>query len=600
MKKYSEIDKKYKWNTEDIFRTPEEFESTANTVVEVIDTIPFYKNKLGKKESLLKCFEKIYKCSRIIMKLGSYARRKRDTQMDVSEYQELCGLVESLSESFTTVSSFVEPELLSLPEEVLQKFAEDKDFSLYKRYLGEIIRNKPHTLSDSEEMLMARFSSLSNAQYETFSTFTSADMKFPEIKLSDGKKIEINQANYSIYRQTDNREDRKTVFDEFWETYHGCRNSISKMLHYQIKYYTTTAEIRKFKSSRDRAMHGNELPEEFFSTLKKQIRKQLPSLHDYLELKKEVLNIEELKYYDIYASMVPGGSGIKYPYEKSVELVSEAMSPMTKEYRETINRAMKTGSGWTDVYPSAKKRNGAYMSGEAYDIHPFVLLNHTDDYSSVSTLAHEMGHAMHSYYSNKFQPFETSQYSIFVAEVASVFNEIMLINHMLDTLDDGDEKRYLLNHFIEMIRTTVFRQMQFAEFEDSIYGKVEKGEVLSPDFLDKTYGETLRDYYGEEKGVMTIDSLYTAEWSFVPHFYYNYYVYQYVVGFVGALSLATDIRKGKISPEHYIDGFLKAGSSKPPLEILKDAGVDLSSPEPYELTGEVLRENIEQLKNILT
>ena len=595
----NEISDNYKWQTEHLYKTRELFFEDVELVKANADKFMEFSGKLNKKDVLLNALKMKYDSVRRLMKIASYADRNKDVDMSVAEFQELSGIAENVATIFASKTSFMEPELLEINETILDDFKNDKDFADFDRYFEELLRSKKHTLSKKEEAIMARFSALTYAEYETYSTFSASDMPFNKVTLSNGEEVEVNIPTYSKYRQSDNRDDRKKVFDAFWKSYDSFKHSIAKMLHYQIKHYETTAKIRKFNNSLEKAMYGNELPNDFFDNLKNNIRDTLPVLHDYLAFKKDYLNIPDQGYHDVYASMVKSENAKKYSYEDSVIVILESLAKMPQEYKETIAKAMKPENGWVDIYPSKGKRSGAYMSGEAYDTHPYVLLNHIDDYNSASTLAHEMGHAMHSYFSNKYQPFEKSKYTIFVAEVASIFNEIMLINHLINTTSDKEEKKFLVNHYLEMIRSTVFRQMQFAEFEDNMYKKVESGEMLTPEFLNETYGQTLKDYYGEDKGLMKIDSLYTVEWAFIPHFYYNYYVYQYVVGFIAALTLATKVLNGDISSEQYVDNFLKAGDSKPPIEILKSAGVDLTTKEPYELTAKVFKDLLNQMKEML-
>lgn len=598
MKKRNEIDPKFMWKTEHMYQNEEAVQEDFLIVGNAAMEIPKFKGMLNDRDSLLAVLRMSTDAMRRMMKLESYAARNKDVDMTVGKWQELGGMVESVHTGLASASSFMEPELLSYSGELLRSFRDDPDFAVYTRYFDALLRNKPHTLTDKEEAILAQFGGISMAEYETYSTFASTDMKFGKVEIN-GELVEINMPAYAKYRISDDRDIRKKVFDSFWTAYDGYKNSLAKMLHYQIKYYTTVTRIRNHHDALAAEMNANELPYDFFYTLRDNIRAILPSLHEYLALKKQVLNIPDQGYHDVYAKMVTGASNRKFEYDTAVKLINEAMRPMTDEYRKVLAQSMDPANGWVDIYPNQGKRSGAYMSGEAYDTHPFVLLNHIDDYNSASTLAHEMGHAMHSYYSNGNQPFEKSQYTIFVAEVASTFNEIMLINHLLDTTEDKEEKKFLLNHFIEMIRSTVFRQMQFAEFEDELYKKVEAGEALTPDFLNDVYGNTLSRYYGEEYGLMIIDPLYKNEWAFVPHFYYNYYVYKYVVGFIGALSLAESVRNGTVPASQYIDGFLKAGSSKPPVEILKDAGVDMTSSAPYKLIEKVFIEKLKALKELL-
>ncbi len=598
MKQRSEIDAAYRWKPEHLYADEASLEQDFNEVREIIGRLPQKRGKLSDKDVLLKLLDENFTAVRLLLKLESYAHRNRDVDMSVAEYQELAGKVDSIRTEFSAVASFVEPELLELPDSFFDEVRSDERFSRFRRYIDSVVRNKPHTLSKQEERIIASFESVSLASYETYSTFTSTDMVFPKVEIN-GQLTEINMPTYAQYRQSDDRAVRTTVFDAFWSAHRQNRDLFARTLHYQLKYYTTVSSLRNFTDALGAEMHANELPADFFHTLLKRVKSIVPSLHNYLALKKKVLGLDDMGYQDVYAKLVAVESTRTYPYEEAAQLIMDALEPMTDEYKRVTKEGMTPGSGWVDVYPSKGKQSGAYMSGEAYDTHPFVLLNHIDDYNSMSTQAHEMGHALHSYFSNKTQPFETSQYVIFVAEVASIFNEMMLINHLLKTSTRKEDRIFLLNHFVEMVRSTVFRQMQFAEFEDAIYKKVESGGVLTPEFLTETYGNTLKEYYGHDKGLMHINELYSHEWAFVPHFYYNYYVYKYVVGFIGALTLATKVSRGDISPEQYIDGFLRAGSSKPPLEILKDAGVDLMDSEPYTLIADLFNERLAELESLI-
>lgn len=598
MKQRSEIEQQYKWTPEHIYKDDKAFEVDAETVITIRESLAEYRGKLSDKTVLKKALTELFTASRLLMKMEAFAHRNRDVDMSVGEFQELTGQVDTLKTAFSTASSFIDPELLEMPAEFLKSLITDDEFKVYARYFAGILRNKPHVLSKKEERIISSFESVSLVSYDTYSTFTSNDMVFPTAVI-DGEEVEVNMSVYARYRQSDDRAVRTKVFNAFWSAYKQNKNVLARTLHSQLQYYKTVAELRNFENSLAADQHGNELPATFFPTLLSHVKKILPSLHDYLTLKKDILNLPDLGYQDVYAKLVSVEGKTKYTYEKSIELIMEAISPMTDEYKKVTLEGMTPGSGWVDVYPSKGKRGGAYMSGEAYDVHPFVLLNHIDDYNSMSTMAHEMGHALHSHYSNSSQPFETSQYVIFVAEVASIFNEMLLINNLLEKSTDKNERIFLLNHFIEMVRSTVFRQMQFAEFEDATYKKVEAGGVLTPDFLNKTYGDTLKEYYGHHKNLMNIEELYTHEWSFVPHFYYNYYVYKYVVGFIGALTLATKVARGDIAPETYIDGFLRKGSSQPPLEILKSAGVDMTTSEPYELVAELFNSRLAELADLL-
>ncbi len=598
MKSRKEMNSRFFWKPEHLYASEEAFNKDFERVAEIINELETFSGKLSDKDSAEKYLKIYFEALQKAMELDSYAARCKDVDMGDSKFQELHGKTENIIAKLSAASSFAEPEFLECDEDYLKSLKNDANLKDYNRYFEAILKGKPHTLSSNEERIMATYSSIGLGQYETYSTFSSSDMPFPKITLSNGDEIEVNTPNYSIHRGSDNREDRINIFQSYWKNYAKFTNTLAKTLNYQIKYYSIVSALRKFDTTLESQMFANELPKEFFYTLRDNIREIIPSLHNYLDVKKKVLGLDDLAYHDVYASMVKSETKKKYNYNESVDIINKALEVMPEEYRKIVAEGMNEANGWVDVYPNKGKRGGAYMSGEAYSTHPYVLLNHTDDYNSMSTIAHEFGHAMHSWYSNKCQPFSKSQYTIFVAEVASIFNEILLINYMIDNTEDEMEKMELLNHFIEMLRATVFRQMHFAEFEDNIYKRVEADGTLTPDFLTENYGNLLKDYYGHNRNIMKIDEEYCVEWAFIPHFYYNYYVYQYVVGYLGALTLATKVLDKTITSEHYVNNFLKAGSSKPPLEIIKDAGADLTSKDTYELVAKLFNKRLKEFEEL--
>ncbi len=599
VKQRSEIPDKYKWNPSHLFKEQAAFDASFVETQALVDKLPTYKGKLADAAVTKEFAETFFGAMERLYALDDYAARNRDSDTTNTFYQGLYGKVEALYTKFLSAASFAEPEILALPQATVEGWKEKPEFAIFKRYLTNIVRWKPHTLTAEEEKVLANFSSVAYASYETYTTFTNADMPKSQLTLSTGEKIVVDDSMYVKYRTLNNRADRKALFETFWKRYDGVKNTASKMLNYQTKYYVTEANTRKFSSSLNKKLFEKELPPEFYEKLIAHVRTILPALHEYVALKKEILGVDKVQFYDMYVPLTNESSAKAYTYEESGKIISDAVTMMPEEFRTAIVTGMTPGSGWIDVYPSKGKADGGYCSSGTKATHPYVLLNWTEDYESLSTFAHEMGHAMHSYFSNNYQPYPTSQYNLFNAEVASIFNEMLLTNHLIKTAKTREEKIFILNHFIEMTRGTVFRQTLFAEFEKKFYDVVEKGEALTPDLLSKMYRDINNEYYGADKGLYNMEDLYAVEWSYIPHFYYNYYVFQYVVGFIGSLTLATKVIEGQIPAQQYVDGLLKAGSSKSPLDILKDAGVDMMSDEPYKLTERVFRERLAELKKLL-
>jgi oligoendopeptidase F len=536
---------------------------------------------------------------RLIYNLTVYAGLLKDSDMNVAENQTLDGRVETLYTSFESVTSFIEPELLALPEERVKEYLADDSFKDFRRAMSEIVRWKSHTLSVVEEKILAEFTAIGNASNEIYDTFTTTDMPRPSITFSTGETVRLDNSVYFKYRSMQNTADRTLLFEKFWDNYGLYQNTFAKTLSYQTQYYVTEGRVKKFGSSIEKILFEKELPPDFYTKLIGHIRSILPALHEYMALKKEILGLDKVRFQDMYVPLTNGNYDEEYSFEKAAGIVNAAVAVMPDEYREATRAGMTPGAGWIDVYPSKGKSGGGYCTGGSYSTHPFILLNWTDDYDSLTTLAHEMGHGMHSYFSNKYQPFANVDINIFNAEVASVFNEMLLSDYLLKNAKSDEEKIFLLDNFIETTRGTVFRQMMFAEFEKQFYDLVEAGSPLTPDAMNGLYKEINEEYYGAARGLYEMDPRYAVEWSIVPHFYYNYYVFQYVVGYVGGLSLATKILDGSLPARQYVDGMLAAGGSKSPLDILRDAGLDMTSDEPYELTAKVFKERLAELRKLL-
>ncbi|HNT26667.1 MAG TPA: oligoendopeptidase F [bacterium] len=593
------IPDKYKWTPSHIYATPQDFEADFDTASKIVLQLKGFSGTLGNKESARTALKTYFEGMRTLYNLETYASRIKDSDMNDVEAQKIAGRVETLFTSFIAAASFLQPEILKLSDETIKDYLADETFKDLRRPLSEMARWKPHTLTVAEEKVLAEFTGTAYGPYEAYTTFTTTDMPRPDITFLNGETVRLDDAMYVKYRTSFDRNDRKLLFESFWDTYGHYQNTFSKTLTYQTKYYTTAARLKKFSSSLESKQFEKELPPDFYDKLIAHIRSILPALHEYMAFRKEMLAVDKVRPYDMYVPLTTAEYKKHYSYEEAADIINAAVSPMTDEFKEAIKKGMTPGSGWVDVYPSKGKADGAYCASGTVTNHPFVLLNWTDDYDSLSTMAHEMGHAMHSYFSNKYQPFPTADYNLFNAEAASIFNEILLSAHLLKNTKDTEERIFLLNNFVEMTRGTVFRQALFAEFEKRFYDVVEQGSPLTPDVMKKLYKEINEEYYGASKGLYEMEDRYAVEWSYIPHFYYNYYVFQYVVGFVAALTLGTKVIEGQIPAAQYVDGLLSAGGSKSPLEIFRDAGIDMTSDEPFKLTEKIFRERLSELRELL-
>ncbi len=598
-KNRADIPEKYRWAPEHIYATVNDFETDFSIAQNLVTQVKGFAGSLGSKEQARVALKTYFEAMRLLYNLDTYAGRVRDSDMNNQEAQKLSGRVETLFTQFTAASSYLYPEIQALPDETIRDYLTDPAFNDYRRFIGEARRWKLHTLTPAEEKILAEFFGVGYAPYESYTVFTTADMVRPSFTFSDGTTVRLDDPTYVKYRSMYDTADRARLFEAFWDNYGRYRNTFAKMLTYQTKYYWTDARLRKFNSSLEKKLFEKELPPDFYDNLVAHIRAILPALHEYMALKREILGVDKVRFPDLYVPLTRVQTKEVYPYEKAAETIMRAVEAMPDEFKTAMQQGMTPGSGWIDIYPAKGKADGGYCAGGAYAVHPYILLNWTDDYDSLTTLAHEMGHAMHSYFSNKYQPFPTSDYNLFVAEVASVFNEQMLSAYLLKNAKNTEEKIFFLNQFIETLRGTVFRQTLFAEFEKRFYDIVEKGSPLTPDVLNALYKEINHDYYGAAKGLYEMEDRYAVEWSYIPHFYYNYYVFQYVVGFVGSLTLATKILDGSLPAQQYVENLLMAGGSRPPLEILRAAGVDLMSDEPYLLAEKVFRERLAELRSLL-
>jgi oligoendopeptidase F len=589
--KRSEVPAEYRWRIEDLFPDQQAWDREYEEVKQKLGRIRQFEGKLNEAEAIKSCFELEDEISLHTERLYVYANMKHHEDMADPTYQALSDKAKKLSVEVSEALSFITPEILSLSEEQLKALVDHPELSFYRRTLEEMLRQKPHVLSKSEEALLAQAGNLAQAPGTIFGMINNADMKFPKIKNENGEEVELTHARYIQFLESRNRDVRKSAFEAMYATYSKQKNTLAATLNANINKNLFYARARKYPSALEASLFGDNIPVEVYDNLIATIHEHLPLLHRYMELRKKLLKVDELHMYDLFAPLVDEVK-MEIPYEEAKRIVKESVEPLGPEYRSILEEGLN--GGWIDVYENEGKRSGAYSWG-AYGTHPFVLLNHKDNLNSMFTLAHEMGHAIHSYLSDKHQPYRYAQYTIFLAEVASTLNEALLMDYLLKRTTDPKEKMYLLTYYADQFRTTVFRQTMFAEFEKIVHEKAEKGESLTPQELCAIYYDLNVKYHGK---AMTVDKDIEMEWARIPHFYSSFYVYKYATGFSAATSFAKQIlEEGRPAVERYL-GFLKSGGSDYSINILKRAGVDMSSPGPIRQAMGVFRELIEEMERL--
>ena len=593
----ADIPDKYKWNLKDLYSSDESWNVSMQKAVAQFDKILSYKGKLANSAQLLACLEFQSDLSKEFDRLYSYASMQSDQDTRKSKPLGMRQQLEQYMTDFSSKGSFIEPEIAGMDKQKIDGFiAEEPGLKNYHMYLHDILRTKAHRLSEKEEKILAEVSLLANSPESIYSILSNAELPSPEIELSDGSKVKLDGAGYCRYRSLSNRADREKVFNAFWGVWNDFSKTFGIQLYSNIKKDMFYARVRNYKSSLESSLDRNNIPTEVYTALIENVHNNLDTFQRYLKLKKRMLGVDQLKYSDLYAPVVKG-IDLEYTYEQARELIVDSLKPLGKDYVKVAQKCFE--DRWIDVYPSPGKSSGAYSNGSAYDVHPYILMNYNDKYTDVSTLTHELGHTMHSYYSNKTQPYPTADYSIFVAEVASTFNEGLLINKMLSEIKDEDTRLSLLMDYLEGIRQTVFRQTQFAEFELRIHETAERAEPLTDESLTKLYGDILRKYYGHDEGVCYIDETYAIEWAYIPHFYYNFYVYQYATSFTASTALVEKVlnnEKGAV--KKYLE-FLSSGGCDYPIALLKKAGVDMTASEPFDKTMTAMNRTIDEIEKIL-
>ncbi len=594
----SEVSVQDTWKLEDLYSTDQAWHEAKQQVAAEFDKLAGFKGRLAASASdLLACLEFNSRISKEMARLYSYAFMKYDQDTRNSTYQAMKQEIQQIYTDYQAKIAFMEPEVVKLDKPAIEKFiAEAPGLKVYQFYLLDLQRRKAHTLSEKEEKILAEAGLIASAPYDIFSVFSNAELPYPEIKLSDGNSVKLTSAGYSRYRALPNREDREAVFTAFWNTIGGFQGTLGEQLYANVKKDIFYARARGYQSSLESALDANNIPTDVYVALVDNVNRNLDTFHRYLNLRKRMLKLDTLKYSDLYAPVVKEVES-NYPYSEAKKLVLEAVKPLGNEYAGVVKKAFE--ERWIDVYPTPGKRSGAYSAGDVYDAHPFMLLNYNDQYNDVSTLAHEIGHAMQSYFSNKTQPYPLADYPTFVAEVASTFNEALLIDKMLKDIKDNDTRLSLLMNYLDNLKGTLFRQTQFAEFELKIHEKAEQGEPLTGETLTALYADILKKYYGHDKGICKIDDRVTVEWGYIPHFYYNFYVYQYATSFTASTALAEKVLKKEPGAVQRLMQFISSGGSDYPIELLKKAGVDMTTSEPFTQTMSAMNRAMDEIDKIL-
>lgn len=573
LKDRSEIDAQYKWDLTRLYKDDAAWEQELACLDRQVQTVAAFAGRLKEAKTIREYLDASVALSRTLSNLYCYAsmRRSEDTRAEAA--QSMYARISAAYAGAVAALSFAEPEILALPEETLQEIQKDDCLQEYRFVLENLVRQKPHTLSAPEEKLLASLSEVMGAPADIADSLQDADLTFDSVKDGAGKEHEVTGSNYILLQTSSDRTLRENSFRSFYKTYRSHINTFAATYAGAVKAATAEAAARHYESSRAMSMAGENIPAEVYDNLVASVRAHLPLMYRYVKLRKRLLGIQELHYYDVYAPLT-GESTARYTYDQAKQMVLDAVAPLGEEYCAEVRRGF--AQRWVDVYPNKGKSGGAYSTG-TYDSEPYIMTNFTGTLDSVSTLAHEMGHSMHSLLSRRTQPAQYADYTLFVAEVASTVNENLMIEQLLKTERRPDARLFLLNQYLENFKGTVFRQTMFAEFEREAHAMRERGEALSPAALNQLYGNLVRDYFGSE---LVMDEEVQLEWARIPHFYRPFYVYKYATGYSTAVALSEGILKeGDCARKRYLE-FLSMGGSAWPLEELRHAGVDLTTPAP--------------------
>lgn len=589
----NQIENKYKWSIDEMYSDSQAIETDIQKIKELIGECKKFKGILDdSKENLYEALNLSEQASRILQNLYVYTHMKSHEDTRINKNQADATKTDMLSTELSMATSYMVPEIIAMDSNKLEEYLKDDKLSHYKKHIDDILRLKPHTLNEREEELLAAVSDLSGVPENVYDMLSFADLQFPEIEDEEGKKVRVTHSNFSLFLKSKNQRVRKDAFEALYSIYNQYKNTFASTLYGGIKSEIFYAKTRKYESALQASLFQDDVSVEVYDNLIAAVHENLHTLNEYSELKKKFLGLDKINMYDLYVPLTDNFD-MEIPYEKAQEIILEALKPLGEEYLENVKNAFS--EGWIDVYGNEGKQGGAYSWG-SYDSKSYILMSYKDDLNSLFTLIHEMGHSMHSYYSKNNQPYLYSSYKIFVAEVASTLNELLLINYLLENAKSKEERVYLLNYYLEQFRTTVYRQTMFAEFEKICHSKVENGEPLTAEDFTNIYYDLNKLYYGESCEVNEDIGL---EWARIPHFYSNFYVYKYATGFSAASALSKQIlEEGEIAVQRYKE-FLKSGGSEFPLEQLRKAGVDMEKKESVDKALHVFKDLVDKLEKEL-
>ena len=594
----SKVPEQYTWRLTELYPTDEAWEQAKQKIKSRLAELDRYRGSLGQSSSqLLSCLTLASELSKEYTRLSTYAGLS--SALDTRDSKHLGMVQESglLGSELQSRTAFMEPEILQLGRQRVDAFmAQQQGLKVYAHYLDDVLRRAAHTGTPAEEKIIADAGLMADAGGSVQNVFLNADFQYPEITLSDGKKVKVDEPGFELYRTLPNREDRRKVFQAFFGSLNNFRRTFGTTFYANAKSDVFLMKARKYGSTVETALDANAIPVAVYDSLVSAVNASLPTFQRYLKLRQKMLGVDQLHYYDLYAPLVRGVD-LKYSYEDAQKLVIASLAPMGQDYVDVVRKALT--ERWVDVYPTTGKQPGGFSNGSAYDVHPYLLINFSGIFADVSTLIHELGHTMHSYLSNRNQPYPTAGYPIFLAEVASTFNEALFLDHMLKTTTDDRVRLSILGNFLEQMKGTLFRQTQFAEFELRAHQMAEKGEALTGDKLDQLYLDITRKYYGHDKGVCLVDDEVKAEWAYIPHFYNSYYVYQYATALTASSALSEKVLRGDEEAKRKFMAFLSSGGSDYPIELLRKAGVDMTKPEAFESAMKKMNQVMDQMEEIL-
>ncbi len=594
----SKVPDEYKWDLTAIYPSDQAWRAAKEKLASELTKMRQFQGALASSASrLADALETQSNLDKELTRLYVYASMSSDQDTRVSTYQGMQQEMIQLASVLGTETAFIEPEILKMDNATIEQFlAQEPRLHVFRHYLEDISRRRAHTLSNAEEKLLAASSVMASAPSSVYGIFADADFPYPSVTLHDGKTVKLDKAAFSLHRASPSREDRQKVMEAFFTALGKYRATFGSMMNSNVQASVFYARARNYQNSLEASLDQPNIPVTVYSRLVEGVNRNLPTFQRYLKLRKRMMGLTELHYYDLYAPLV-SSVDTKYPVDVAEHNILEALAPLGPEYATGAKRAFS--ERWIDMYPTEGKTSGAYSNGSAYDVHPYMLLNYNGKYDDMSTLAHELGHTMHSYFSNKTQSYPLSSYPIFVAEVASTFNEALLIDYTLKRTKDDATRLSLLGNYLEGIKGTVFRQTQFAEFELRMHEMAEKGEPLTGDALSKLYSEIVKKYYGHDHGVCIVDDYIANEWAYIPHFYNSYYVFQYATSFTASSALSEKVLSGAPgATERYLK-FISAGKSKYPIDLLKDAGIDMTTDEPLELTVKKMNRVMDEMEKLL-